>query len=220
MDIRQELFKNQDENYKVFHSKLLPTVDRKEIIGVRVPVLRKIAKQAAQENIGLDTYYYEEKMIYGMKIGYIKCDIQERLKMLADFVPIIDNWAVCDCCVSTFKFVKKHQAAVWDFILPYLEKSEYEKRFAIIMMMDYYLDDEYVDKVLSLIAPIDCTEYYVNMGAAWALSVVFVKYPEKLEALLDDCALSVDIHNKTIQKIRESNRVSKEDKERLKSKKR
>lgn len=209
MNIREELLKNQDIEYADFHSRLVPNLERERIIGVRIPILRKIAKAAAKGDFAISDYYYEEIMIKGMKIGYEKCDIEKHLSDLKEFVPLIDNWAVCDCCCATYKFTQKNMTAVWNFITPYLTGSEYEIRFAVVMMMDYYLNDEYIESVLENLVSIKSEEYYVNMAVAWALSVAFVKYEDKVYKILDDCHLSKWVHNKTIQKICESNRVDK-----------
>lgn len=217
MNVVEELKNNADEKYKDFHSALVPNLPKERLIGVRIPVLRKIAKKVSEENyFELGSYYYEEIMLKGMVIGYKKCSVEERFKMLDDFVPLINNWAVCDCSCSTYKFVNKNKSEVWNYILPYIEKSEFEKRFAIVMMMDYFLDDEYIDKVLDIVSKIKTDEYYVNMASAWLLSVAYVKYKDKTEKLILSVVLSDDVHNKTIQKIRESNRVSSVDKEKLK----
>lgn len=209
MNIREELLKNQDIEYADFHSRLVPNLERERIIGVRIPILRKIAKAAAKGDFAISDYYYEEIMIKGMKIGYEKCDIEKHLSDLKEFVPLIDNWAVCDCCCATYKFTQKNMTAVWNFITPYLTGSEYEIRFAVVMMMDYYLNDEYIESVLENLVSIKSEEYYVNMAVAWALSVAFVKYEDKVYKILEDCHLSKWVHNKTIQKICESNRVDK-----------
>ncbi len=218
MNIRKELFKNQDKAYADFHSKLVPAIDKNLIIGVRMPVLRKIAKQAVKEGALLeDSYYYEEKMLAGLMAGYKKCSIEEHLEDLRKFIPLIDNWAVCDCACSTFKFVEKNPQIYWDFIIQYLGKSEYETRFAVVMMMDYYINDEYVDKALEIMTQIKTDEYYVNMAIAWALSVAYIKYEDKALDILNNKTLDAFVHNKAIQKIRESYRVDKAKKDYLKT---
>lgn len=219
MDIREELFKNQDVKYADFHSKLIPTVEREKIIGVRVPVLRKIAKQGAKENCFTLDYYYEEIMVKGMMIGYEKNSIEQRLAKLRNFIPLIDNWAVCDCCCATYKFTLKNKKTVWNFITEYLEKGEYEIRFAVVMMLDYYLDDDYIDAVLEILSALRSDKYYVNMAVAWTLSAAYIKYKDRVEQILDKKLLSPWVHNKTIQKICESYRVESNVKKRLKSKK-
>ena len=217
MNVREELFNNQDLEYKAFHSKLVPNISPDKIIGVRIPVMRKIAKQVAKENVEVLTDYYEERMVKGFTIGYKKCDIESRLKELANFIPLIDNWAVCDCSCSTFKFTEKNREEVWQFIQPYLSGGEYDIRFAVVMILDYFLTDEYIDASLEILSEIKSEFYYVNMAVAWALSVAYVKYEEKTLPIIEGKMLAPWIHNKTIQKICESYRVDKAKKEYLKT---
>lgn len=217
MNVRDELFKHQDISYKNFHSKLIPNVPADEIIGVRVPVLRKIAKQALKEKAGVGSKYYEEKMLRGFMAGYRKCSIDEHLKELAEFIPLIDNWAVCDCSCSTFKFTEKNREEVWEFIQPYLSGNEYDIRFAVVMIMDYYLTDEYIDRAIDILFSIKSDLYYVNMAVAWAVSVAYVKYENKILPLLESKTLPDWVHNKAIQKICESYRVEKDKKSYLRT---
>lgn len=219
--ILKQLFELQDKKYKEFHSSLCPNVDN--IIGVRIPELRKLAKQIAKENPKefienpVKKQYYEEIMLEGFVIGYMKATLEEKLHYLDNFIPEIDNWAVCDCTASTLKFIDKYKKEVWEYLQKYINsKKEFEKRFAIIILMDYYLTDEYIDKVLEIYNKIDSDQYYVQMGIAWAISVCFVKYREKTREFLDNNNLSTFTYNKSIQKIIESTRVDKETKEELK----
>ena len=215
LNLREELFDNQDLKYRDFHARLLPTVSKEIIIGVRVPVLRELAKQVFSENTCNECYYHEERMIYGFTLGMKECSVREHIEDIKSFVPMINNWAICDCCGSSFKFVKKDLDSYYDFILSYIGKGEYETRFAVIMLMNFYLVDEYIDRVLDILCSIESDRYYVNMGVAWALSVAFVKYEEKVFPLIKAKTLPTDIHNKTIQKIKDSLRVSKETKQLL-----
>ncbi|MGN0531661.1 MAG: DNA alkylation repair protein [Eubacterium sp.] len=208
--MREELFKNQDLKYRDFHAGLLPTISKDIIIGVRVPVLRALAKQAFTENAYNECYYYEERMIYGFTLGLKKCSVQEHIDDIKSFVPMINNWAICDCCGSSFKFVKKDLNRYYDLFLSYIGKGEYETRFAVIMLMNYYLVDEYIDRVLDILYSIESDRYYVNMGVAWALSVAFVKYMDKVMPVIKSKTLPPDIQNKAIQKIKDSLQVSKE----------
>ena len=219
--ILKQLFELQDKKYKEFHSSLCPNVDN--IIGVRIPELRKLAKQIAKENPKefienpVKKQYYEEIMLEAFVIGYMKATLEEKLHYLDNFIPEIDNWAVCDCTASTLKFIDKYKKEVWEYLQKYINsKKEFEKRFAIIILMDYYLTDEYIDKVLEIYNKIDSDQYYVQMGIAWAISVCFVKYREQTRKILDNNNLSTFTHNKSIQKIIESTRVDKETKEELK----
>ncbi|MBR6392178.1 MAG: DNA alkylation repair protein [Eubacterium sp.] len=217
MDLRKELFKAQDLKYRDFHKSLVPTVNEEMLIGVRLPEIRKIAKAAYRENAENRLEYYEEIMVYGLTLSLKKCTAQEHMEDLKRFVPLIDNWAVCDTCVSSFKFTNKYKKEMYGFVKSYIGKGEYETRFAVVMLMCYYLDDEYIDGVLEILKGIKSDNYYINMAVAWALSVAFVKYREKTLSLLEENSLSKDVQNKTIRKIRESYRVSKEDKEYVKA---
>ena len=216
MNVLNELFKYADVEYKTFHKKLIPNVSEEKIIGVRIPQLRKIAKCLDNDDFGWD--YYEEIMLHGFYIGYKKLDLPQRLNMLDEFIPKIDNWAVCDCVCSTLKFLKKNQAEFLDFLQKYMySDKEYDVRFAVITLMDYYLDDEYIDYTLNYLKNIRSEYYYVNMGAAWAFCTAFPKYKDKVLPLLENRQLSSEIHNMTISKIRDSYRVDKETKEYLKT---
>lgn len=217
MNVREELFNNSDPAYKAFHSKLIPNISSDKIIGVRVPVMRKIAKQAVKEDADIQLDYYDEIMVKGFTVGYKKCSIEEHLTDLKNFIPLIDNWAVCDCTCSSFKFTEKNRAAVWEFIQPYLNGGEYDIRFAVVMIMNYYLTDEYIDQSLELLSAIQSDLYYVNMAVAWAISVAYVKYEDKTLPIIENKLLPVWVHNKSIQKICESYRVEKKTKDYLKT---
>ena len=220
-DIREKLFELQDKKYQEFHSKLCPNVE--DIIGVRIPILRRLAKQIAKENpkefLEKTPKYYEERMLQGFVIGYMKAELKEKLDYLDRFVPMIDNWAVCDCCVSTYKFTNKYPKEMWKYIQKYLSSHrEFELRFAIIMIMDYYLTREYIDQ--AIYDSIQNEGYYVKMGVAWALSMAYVKFPEKTMRLLQNNHLDDFTYNKALQKMIESYQIDKETKQRLKEMKR
>ena len=220
----KKLFEIADEEYRKFHSSLCPNTNN--IIGVRIPTLREmakeIAKQRPQEFLSeIDDRYYETVMLYGMVIGYLKSSLEEKQKYLDIFVPKIDNWAVCDCCISTYKFTNKHLEEMWEYIQKYINSDkEFEVRFAVIMLMDYYLNDKYIDKVLKILGEIKHEGYYVKMGVAWAISVAFVKYEEKTRQFLANSTLDDFTYNKSLQKIIESNRVGKKVKSEIREMKR
>lgn len=213
MNLREELFKNRDSSYKDFHIRLVPNIDPDTVIGVRVPVLRKIAKQALRENAENPCEYYEEKVIKGITLGLKKCDVNEHIRDIKNFVPLIDNWAVCDICTLSFKFIKKYQDEMMDFILSYIGKSEYETRFAVVVLLGFYLDDGHIDTVLETLKLINSEYYYVNMAVGWALATAYCKYEDKVTKILESKTLPPDAQNKAVQKIRESLRVTKEQKD-------
>lgn len=218
--IYNKILELADADYKKFHSSLVPGSDN--IAGVRIPKLRILAKEIAKsdywreflscESRGL----YEEEMLKGIVIGIVKCTIEERLALVKEFVPHIDNWAVCDVFTGGLKAFKKNR----ELILPYVDEclisqEEFTVRFAVCMLMDYFVDEEYIDSTLEKIANIKHSGYYVMMAAAWALSVCFIKEREKTLALFAAFRLDKTTQNKAIQKCRESYRVSAEDKELL-----
>lgn len=223
-NIRNTLFELQDKAYQEFHSGLCPNVN--DIIGVRIPELRKLAKKISKENPKeylekVPKEYYEEKMLQGFVIGYMKATLEERLTYLDKFVPVIDNWAICDCCASTFKFTNQYQKEMWKYIQKYLSsKKEFELRFAVIMLMDYYIKEEYIDKVLEIYNNINNEGYYVKMGIAWALSVCYVKFQSKTTKLLQNNQLDDFTYNKALQKMIESDRIDNMSKRKLKEMKR
>ena len=165
--------------------------------------------------------FYEEKMVYGLVIEYMKADFSTRLKYLDIFVPMIDNWAICDCCASTYKFTNKNLDEMYQYLQKYINsEKEFEVRFACIMLMDYFLNDKYIDRVFEIYNNIKLDKYYVKMAIAWAISVAFVKYEEKTREFLQNNALDKFTFNKSLQKIIESNRVSKEVKDEMRQMKR
>lgn len=209
-----------EEKYRDFQYKLVPNA--KNILGVRVPMLRKIAKDIAKkdwksflENNNKETY--EELMLEGYVIGYAKMDIEEALSYLEKFIPYIDNWAICDSSINSFKFTGKNEKRVLEFIKPYLKsEKEFEVRFAVIMLLTFYIKNEYIDEILEIMGEISNRAYYVQMAVAWTVSVCYVKFPEKTEKFLLKNSLDDFTHNKSIQKIGESFRVENKDKIRLK----
>ena len=217
MELREELFRHQDLTYQSFHKRIVPTVPSERIIGVRLPVLRKIARQAFRENAGNRREYYEEVMVYGFTLGMKKGTAEEHIADLKAFVPLIDNWAVCDSCCASFQFTKQYRAALLPIIKSYLNGTEYEVRFAVVMLLQYYLTEEYIDAVLAALASLDREEYYIQMAQAWAIAEAFTKFRNKTLPLLESRALPAAIQNKAIQKCRDSFRVAAEDKEMLKA---
>ncbi|BFN04717.1 DNA alkylation repair enzyme [Clostridium tetani] len=219
--IRGEIFELIDEDYKKFSSSLLPNIDN--ILGVRLPELRKLAKKVAKDDWRkfidtADNQYFEQIMLQGMVLGYIKTNIEEILLYLAEFIPKIDNWSVCDSFCGGLKFTNNNMEQVWNFIQPFLSsKKEYEVRFAVVMLLDFYINDEYIDKVLKLLDNVNHPGYYAKMAVAWAVSICYIKFPEKTMDYLKNNNLDYFTYNKSLQKICESLRVDKETKKIIKA---
>lgn len=223
-DLRDKLFELSDDKFKTFHSRLCPNTDN--IIGVRLPLLRQLAKEIAKGDwrnflSNSKEEYYEEILINGLVIAYAKCDVEERLNYIESFVPKIDDWAICDSFCNTLKFVNKNKEIMWEFIQPYLKSyNEFEIRFAVVIILNYYITEDYIDLVLKTLDNIKHDGYYVKMAVAWAISMCFVKFEEKTMAYLKDNSLDDFTYNKSLQKICESLRIDKNTKELIKSMKR
>ncbi|MDR1167527.1 MAG: DNA alkylation repair protein [Heliobacteriaceae bacterium] len=219
--VKKRLLDEAQADYKKFSASLIPNVDN--VLGVRLPVLRKIAKEIYQDNWreflkNKDVEYMEEYTLQGLVIGLIKDEPEAVLGYVRDFVPKIDNWAVCDTFCGSLKFTNKNKKLVWDFILPYLNSgAEFELRFGIVMLLGYFIDEEHIEEVLKILGNFGHEGYYARMAAAWALSVCYVKFPEKTFVYLQKSNLDKWTYNKAIQKIVESFRVDKESKEVLKT---
>ncbi len=223
--VREQLFRLADEEYRKFSAVLIPNVDR--MLGVRMPELRKLAKEIAKGDWraylarGTDNEYFEEVMLQGMVIGCVKADVEERLRYMAEFVPKIDNWSVCDGFCTGLKFTKTNQKRVWDFLQPYLASDkEYDIRFGVVMLLEYYVEEAYIHRILQLLNKIEHDGYYVKMAVAWAVSICYVKLPEPTLAFLKNNALDRFTYNKALQKITESHRVDQETKAMIRGMKR
>ncbi len=222
--IRDELYKNMDIEYGKFSASLNPGCGN--IIGVRIPVLRKMAKEIASvnwkeylDNAVDDTF--EEIMLQGLVLGYAKGKIDDILVYTEEFIPKIDNWSVCDTFCNTFKIARRYPDEVWEFLMKYMSKQEeFPLRVVTIMMMNHFLEDAYIDKVLYAYNTMKHDGYYFKMGIAWGLATAYVKYPDKVMAFMKDNTLDDFTFNKTIQKMQESFRISTGDKKILKAMKR
>lgn len=222
-EIKSKLMDVSDKKYKEFHSGLCPGTDN--IIGIRVPVLRNYAKELIKEYTlkelleNIDNEYYEEIMLQGMLIGLDKKqDINIIFDYIKEFVPKIDNWAVCDTFCAGLKITKKYKKEMWDFIQSYLKSDkEFEIRFAVVMILNYYIDEEYIEKDLQIFDNIKNQEYYVQMAVAWAISVCLIKFYDKTLKYLDICNLDKFTYNKSLQKAIESYRITAEQKDYLRT---
>ncbi len=207
--------------YKEFHSGLCPGTNN--IIGVKVPVIRKFAKDLLSEySVSLlyneiDDEYYEEIMLKGIIIGFEK-DIDKVKEYISDFVLKIDNWAICDTFCAGLKITKKYLPQMREFILGYRDStSEFELRFMIVMILDYYILDDYLEDNFKIFESVKIDSYYVNMAIAWVLSVCFVKFYDRTLKYFVNSNLNDFVYNKTISKVCDSYRVSDKHKKKLKS---
>ena len=222
-DLKNSLLQIAEEEYRKFNEKIIP--GDYPILGIRMPVLRKLAKEIARGDwksylkVAKDDSH-EEIMLQGMVIASIssKIEFSEVLRYITYYVPKLSNWALVDAFCGDMKIVAHHQAEAYFLIVHYLKSTEeYSVRFAIVMLMNYYLDSEYIKVVFGLFDSVHHDGYYVKMALAWAISLAFIKMQkETLQYLyhnhLDDWTVQ-----KALQKILESNRVDKETKEMIRN---
>lgn len=221
MKIQDELFKLQDKEYAAFQSKLTPSVPKERFIGVRVPEVRKLSKQYIKEEEHkeflkeLPHYYYDENMLHGLLISEMK-DYEECIKEVDKFLPYVDNWAVCD--IMSPKIFKKHKRELIEKIKEWTMSSKtYTCRFGIEMLMSHFLDEDFKSEYLKIVAKVHSEEYYVQMMVAWFFATSLAKKWDDTIIYLEENRLDKWIHNKTIQKARESFRITFGQKEYLKS---
>jgi 3-methyladenine DNA glycosylase AlkD len=222
MDLVIELLKeNKDEKYGQFQRKLLPTVDPSKIIGVRTPVLRKMAKQFKKNELcedflsELPHIYFEENLLHGIMISENE-DFGSCIQQLERFLPHIDNWAVCD--QTSPKVFKKHRDELLTYIREWLDSEHvYTVRFAIGMLMRHFLDEDFKREYLDMVTAIRSDEYYINMEIAWYMATALAKQWEAAVPYLEAQTMERWVHNRTIQKARESYRISEAQKIYLKT---
>ena len=223
--IKEKLFELADQKYKEFHSGLCPGTDN--IIGVRVPVLRNYAKELAKEYKvnellkQIDNQYYEEIMLQGMLIGLAKQNFETMQSQIEEFVPKIDNWAVCDVFCAGLKETKKRKEEMWNFIQKYLlSDQEFEIRFGVVMILEYYIEEYYLEKDFKIFNRITSQAYYVQMAVAWAISICLIKFYDETTHYLKTANLDDFTYNKALQKAIESYRITDEKKQILREMKR
>lgn len=222
--IREQLNELAEEKYREFTSSLIPGKDN--ILGVRLPILRKMAVKIAKgdwqdylAHAKEDTF--EEVMLQGMVIGNIKEDIELILALIKEYVPKIDCWSICDSFCAGLKITNHHRERVWELIQPYLKSDqEYEVRFGVVMLLNYYVQPEYYLRAFMHFDHMKQEGYYVKMAVAWAVSIYFTKLPEQTLQYLYKNQLDDFTYNKALQKITESLRVDKETKKMIRAMKR
>lgn len=223
-DIRHRLEQLADDDYKSFHAKITPT--SKPILGVRVPLLRALAKEILRHDWRLwlnkaPNHYFEEISLKGFVIGYAKIHISERMRLISWFLPYIDNWATCDTFVATLRLNDDEKDTFWNYIEPMMfSGEEFTARFAIVSAFSLFVDDKHIALILSNFNSITHQGYYVKMAMAWAISALAVNNPDVVEKYLNDNRLDDFTHNKAIQKCCESFRISADQKTKWKALKR
>lgn len=212
-----------DEKYRIFNESLMPGIEETSL-GVRMPVLRKVARQILKDAPGafLDASQnnpvHELNLLHAIILAKEDCSIEQKLARIRNFVPTISNWAVCDLLCNDLKQSPELHEALLPLLREYARSErEYEVRFAYVMLMTYYRDSAHIDETFRIYAEFHHDGYYAKMGAAWGLSFLYIDWPDQTLDLLKNHTFDRFTHNKAIQKCIESYRVSDSDKQMLRA---
>ncbi|MDD4141907.1 MAG: DNA alkylation repair protein [Bacteroidales bacterium] len=220
-DIINDLKSMQDPKYREFNCRIIHTVPIEEMIGVRSPDIKKYAKTFSESEAfefleELPHRYYEENAIHSNLIVRYCKDITTSLKYIEDFLPFIDNWAICDTISP--KIFRKNPDIVYEHVCIWLQSERtYTVRFGIVTLLQFFLDENYRPEILNMIAEIRSEEYYINIAIAWFFSYALIKQFHDTFPYIEKGVLDKWIHNKSIQKAVESYRISEETKQLLKT---
>lgn len=220
-ELQKQLFSMQDLLYRDFHSKLMPTIDKETIIGIRTPQLRKFAKEFAKSEEceqflnDLPHQYYEENNLHGFLLEMEK-DYDKLVEKLDEFLPYVDNWATCD--MMRPKVFKKHLPELIEKVEEWINSEHiYTLRYGIGMLLSFYLGDEFKPEYLEWAAKIRSDEYYINMMIAWYFATALAKQYDVTIKYIEEQRLDKWTHNKAIQKAIESYRIRDEQKKYLRT---
>lgn len=215
-ELQKQLFALQDLSYRDFNSKLIPTINKETIIGIRTPQLRKFAKEFAKSDVcepfldSLPHQYYEENNLHGFLLEMEK-DYDKLVEKLDKFLPYVDNWGTCDTIRP--KVFKKHLPQLISKVREWLASEHvYTVRYGIGMLLSFYLDDEFRPEYLEWVAQIRSDEYYINMMIAWYFATALAKQYDVTVPYIENQRLDDWTHNKAIQKAIESYRITDEQK--------
>ena len=221
MKAQELLFQLQDKGYRDFQSKLIPTIPVETIIGVRIPAIRKLAKEYGKDPESVEFLkqlphtYYDENILHALLVAEIK-DYEVCVKEVERFLPYVDNWAVCD--IFSPKVFRKNKDKLIDKIREWTASGQpYTCRFGMEMLMTHFLDEDFRVEYLAIPAAVHSEEYYVNMMIAWFYATALAKQWDAAVGCIEKKCLDPWTHNKTIQKARESYRITLEQKEYLKT---
>lgn len=224
-EIRKEIYDLADEKYREFQIRLLPGTGN--FVGVRLPRLRemakKIAKYEGEEYLRIalcrnpEEELFEEIMLQGMIIGYMKTDISDIFSYTERFIPKIDNWSVCDSFCGGLKHTVQYPLQMWEWLQRYLHSDEeFAIRFGVVMLLNYYICDSYINDLFPIFDEIHHEGYYVKMAVAWAISLCYGKYPKETTEYLNNSRLDDFTYHKALQKITELRSAGKAEKDMMK----
>lgn len=209
----EKLFEYSEESIKLYDRNIIK--GNSPFIGVRIPILRKLAKNIIKDNlvenffINYEGKYFEEKLLKGLIIASKE---EYFFELNSEYLNELDSWCLVDTYANSCKFINNNLDKYWDFVKSLIDnKNEFIIRCGFVFILYYYLDDKYIDEIIKLVLK-KYDYYYVNMAIAWLLSEIYIKYPMKVMNLLESSILCNFVHEKTIDKINDSFRVSDEDK--------
>lgn len=221
------LFTKQDLKYRDFNSKII-VIDIENTIGIRSPIIKDIVKKISKScyKSYIDIFekllennkikFFEEKLIYALVISSIKEDLKTKFQKIDKVIELVDNWAICDSFISSAKFVNKNKDEFFKYLLEKINsKNAWELRFILVSFLTYYMEEKYLEQIFKVCENIKTEHYYVNMAKAWLLSICYIHFKKETFNFLKDCELDKWTVNKSVQKIRESLRVNKEEKEKV-----
>lgn len=219
-----ELDRYADTKYQKFQQGLIP--NGQPLRGIRTPQLKIIAKSISKGNYQaffnqVTPDSYEEIIIYGLVISYLKVPFETTLHLLNSFVSMIDNWAINDIVAANLKCFQKNQEAGLKYIKNLINSQKpWSIRFGLVLLLGHYINDTYIDRVLEIANQITHEEYYVKMANAWLISICYIKYREKTKCFLKETVIDDWTYNKAISKICDSRQVNQEEKDNLRTFKR
>ena len=223
-----------DEKYRQGHIRIINALPGRRILGLHLPEMKQVAKELAKQADAREVLHsferehrkerfglaYEETLVWGLTINALKCTPEERFSLLASYIPVLDNWAVCDSFCCNAKWAQKlPPQTLWEFLLPYFHSNqEFQVRFAIVMSMCYLMKEEWLPAVFSQLETLGLSKiqseytslpspYYVRMGMAWLLTTALAKFPDETRAFVNASSLTEDLKRLYARKARESFRT-------------
>ena len=215
--IHQHLLSLQDQKYRDFNSKIILQKDY-PMIGIRLPELKKYAKELMKENRipKFQDKYYEEVLLHGLCIGLYKCDFPLKIRLIEDFLPLINDWGICDSFIPSLKDIRKHLDEYLPYVKKYLKTDmEFYQRFSFVVLLDYYRDIRYLKEIFRSIKATKYNGYYSRMASAWLLSYMFMFFYDEAKEFVKENRIDKDVLLKGIQKAIDSYRVNEKQKDEL-----
>ena len=214
--IKAYLEQHAEPQYQAFTQKLVPNA--RHVLGVRMPLLHALAKEIAKDDwhsylcvASSDTY--EEIMLQGLVLTRLRQPLSQTWPYIEKWVLLVNNWAHCDSVAMNFSFAKKDKPLLWDLLQPYLKSNEeFLARFGVVVLLDNFINEEYIDRVLTVLETVEDNGYYTDMAVSWALSLCCAQFPLPTKAFLIKHILRRDVHNGAIIKVCQSRRVPDEQK--------